>query len=69
MVRKTIRLSCTVPAMVGVYVDELLARGTFGNSRAEVVNRLICNGCMEALSGDTIRRLVEQHAPKPEAAS
>ena len=61
MKRKTIRLQCTVTPMIGIYLDELERRGTFGDTRSEVVRRVLCNGIMEALSGETIARLVREH--------
>lgn len=63
MKRKTVRLQCTVTPMIVVYIDELQRRGTFGDTRSEVVRRVLCNGIMEALSGETIQRLVKEHKP------
>jgi hypothetical protein len=63
MKRKTIRVQCTVSPMIGVYLDELQQCGTFGDTRAEVVRRVLCSGIMEALSGETIARLCREHKP------
>jgi hypothetical protein len=65
--RKTVRFQCTAGPMIEVYIQELLSRGMFGDTRAEVVRRMMCNGIMEALPGETIQRLVKMHNDNPGA--
>lgn len=59
-----VRFSITCPGMFGIYVDTLLRRGLYGNTRAEVVRNLLGGALMSALDGDTIRALVEKHKGK-----
>lgn len=58
MKRKSVRFQCTAGPMIELYIQELLRQGMFGDTRAEVVRRMMCNGIMEALSGETINRIV-----------
>jgi len=45
----SVRLACTTSAQVGRMIDALLATGLYGNSRAAVVERLICQALIEDL--------------------
>lgn len=51
-----IRLACTVSAQVDYYVRWLLAGGLHGNSRAEVVARLVCEGIRQAVPEEVVRK-------------
>lgn len=56
--RKTIRFQCTTGPMIEIYIQELLAGGMHGDTRAEVVRRMMCNGIMAAIPGPRIQQLV-----------
>jgi Arc/MetJ-type ribon-helix-helix transcriptional regulator len=62
---KRVRLSASCPPMFAIYIDELIARGLYGDTRSEVVRVLLGGALMEKLSGETVRKLVEKHKGKP----
>jgi hypothetical protein len=47
--------------MIVVYLDYLLAEGMHGDTREDVVRRMVCDGILAAIPGPTIRQLVERH--------
>lgn len=58
------RLSCSVSPLIIAYVDAIQRRGFHGDTRSEVVRRLLCDSIMDALPGETIQQIVAEYTAK-----
>jgi len=50
-----VRLSCTTSPQVGEAVEALLWSGLYGRTRAEVVERLLCDAVAEKIRAGVVR--------------
>lgn len=52
---KRIRLSCTTSPQISEAIEQLLWSGLYGSSRAQVVERLICDAVGQKISTGLVR--------------
>lgn len=65
---KTARFQFTASPLIETYVQRLLRRGTFGDTRTEVIRRLVCEGLMNHLGGQEVQRMAEDYHNRGAAA-
>lgn len=54
------RITVTLTPQVNDLIDQMLATGLFGSSRAAIVERLVCDGVLKCLESG----LIKQQPPK-----
>lgn len=59
------RVNLTPPARVVEYLDELVRLGLYGNTRAEVALRLMCEGIERRLVDGVLAASVDKWRPPP----
>ena len=58
--RRNARLSCTTSTQVGEAVEHLLWSGLWGNSRAAVVERLLCHAIRDVVASHALEAIARE---------
>jgi hypothetical protein len=58
---KPMRFACTASKQIDMYLRWLLDSGLYGNTRSEVVARMLCDGIRQHVPPDVIREFTARY--------